>query len=124
MGANLRHFSINADDVEGARRFYKAVLDWEFEAWGPPEFYMVTTGEGGVQGSLQGRRELVPGERMVGIEGTFAVDDVDEVSRAVVAHGGRILMEKTRIAGVGDLVWFQDPAGNSLGVMRYDSEAE
>jgi predicted enzyme related to lactoylglutathione lyase len=84
----------------------------------------VTTGEGGVEGSLQGRRELVPGERMVGLEGTFAVDDVDEVSRAIVAHGGRILMEKTRIAGVGDLVWFQDPAGNALGVMRYDSEAE
>jgi predicted enzyme related to lactoylglutathione lyase len=36
VGANLRHFSINADDVEGARRFYELALGWEFEAWGRP----------------------------------------------------------------------------------------
>ena len=124
MGSNLQHFSINADDVEGTRRFYEAVLGWQFEAWGPPEFYRVTTGQGGVQGALQRRRELVEGQRMVGLEGTFSVEDVDEVARAVVANGGVILMEKTRIAGVGDLVWLQDPAGNALGVMRYDTEAE
>jgi uncharacterized protein len=124
MGANLGHFSINADDVETARRFYEAVLGWRFEAWGPPEFYQVTTGEGGVQGALQRRRELVEGQRMVGLEGTFAVDDIDEVVRAVVANGGVILMDKTRIAGVGDLVWFQDPDGNAVGVMRYDREAQ
>jgi uncharacterized protein len=124
VGANLQHFSINADDVEAARQFYGAVLGWQFEAWGPPDFYRVTTGEGGIQGALQRRRELVEGQRMVGLEGTFAVADVDEVARAVVANGGVILMEKTRIAGVGDLVWFQDPAGNALGVMRYDPEAE
>jgi hypothetical protein len=124
MGSNLQHFSINADDVEATRRFYEAVLGWQFEAWGPPEFYRVTTGQGGVQGALQRRRELVEGQRMVGLEGTFSVEDVDEVARAVVANGGVILMEKTRIAGVGDLVWLQDPAGNALGVMRYDTEAE
>ena len=124
MGSNLQHFSINADDVEATRRFYEAVLGWHFEAWGPPEFYRVTTGEGGVEGALQRRRELVEGQRMVGLEGTFSVEDVDEVARAVVANGGVILMEKTRIAGVGDLVWLQDPSGNALGVMRYDAEAE
>jgi uncharacterized protein len=117
-------FSINADDVEATRRFYEAVLGWQFEAWGPPEFYRVTTGEGGVQGALQRRRQLVDGQPMVGLEGTFGVDDVDEVARAVVANGGVVLMDKTRIAGVGDLVWFQDPAGNALGVMRYDPAAE
>jgi len=124
MAANLRHFSINADDVEATRQFYEAVLGWRFEAWGPPEFYRVTTGDGGVSGALQRRRELVEGQRMVGLEGTFGVDDVDAVARAVVANGGVILMDKTRIAGVGDLVWLQDPAGNAVGVMRYDTEAE
>jgi predicted enzyme related to lactoylglutathione lyase len=124
MGANLEFFSVNADDVESARRFYEAVLGWRFEAWGPPEFYLVTTGEGGIRGSVQRRRELVEGQRIVGLEGTFGVDDVDEVARAVVANGGVVLMEKTRIAGVGDLIWFQDPDGNALGAMRYDPEAE
>jgi len=124
MGANLRHFSINADDVEAVRRFYESVLGWTFEAWGPPEFYAVTTGEGGVSGSVQRRRELVPGERIGTVEATFAVDDVDAVAKAVVAHDGRVLAEKATIAGVGDLIWFQDPSGNVLGAMRYDSDAE
>ncbi|HEY7105306.1 MAG TPA: VOC family protein [Acidimicrobiia bacterium] len=123
MGANLQHFSINADDVEEARRFYEAVFGWQFQAWGPPEFYVVDTGEGGIEGSVQRRREIVPGERIVTLEATFGVEDVDAIARAVVEHGGRILMEKSTIVGVGDLIWFQDPAGNTLGAMRYDPEA-
>jgi predicted enzyme related to lactoylglutathione lyase len=124
MGANLSHFAINADDVEEARSFYEAVLGWAFTAWGPPDFYRVDTGDGGVRGALQRRRELVPGTPTVGFECSVAVDDVDEVARTVVANGGRILMEKTTIATVGDLIWFQDPAGNVVGAMRYDDRAE
>jgi predicted enzyme related to lactoylglutathione lyase len=52
------------------------------------------------------------------------VDDVDRAAHAVVANGGRILMEKTTITGVGDLIWFEDPAGNVTGAMRYDDAAE
>lgn len=120
MAANLHHFSINSDDVEAARHFYEGVFGWKFEPWGPPEFYAVNTGEGGIQGSLQRRREFVEGQRIVTVEATFAVDDVDAVARAVVANGGRIIMEKSTIVGVGDLIWFQDPDGNTLGAMRYD----
>ena len=36
----------------------------------------------------------------------------------------RILMEKTTITGVGDLIWIEDPAGNIVGAMRYDTAAE
>jgi uncharacterized protein len=49
-----------------------------------------------------------------------AVDDVD----TVVAAGGTVLMEKTTIAGVGDLVFFADPSGNVSGAMRYDPDAD
>ena len=31
---------------------------------------------------------------------------------------------KTTITGVGDLIWFEDPAGNVAGAMRYDDTAE
>jgi predicted enzyme related to lactoylglutathione lyase len=124
MGANLHHFTINADDVEEARRFYEVVFGWEFQAWGPPEFYVVRTGDGGIEGAVQRRREIVPGERIVTLEGTFAVDDVDEVAKAVVTNGGCIIMEKTTIVGVGDLIWFQDSSGNTLGAMRYERTAD
>jgi uncharacterized protein len=128
---NLAHFAINADDVDGVRRFYEAVFGWQFHAWGPPGFFQIQTGRdgsdtgsSGIRGALQQRRELVPGARTVGFECTFAVDDVDAVAKAVVEHGGEILMEKTTIAGVGDLVWFKDPDGNAAGAMQYDPGAE
>ena len=123
---NVRHFSINADDLPRARRFYEQVFGWAFQPWGPPGFFMIATGEseGRPLGSLQGRRELVPGLRLNGFECTIAVDDVDAVAAAVVAGGGRILMEKATIPGVGDLIFFEDPEGNVAGAMRYDVRAD
>jgi predicted enzyme related to lactoylglutathione lyase len=68
---------------------------------------------------LQARRELVPGQRTLGFEPTVSVDDVDRVVAAVEASGGTILMQKTTISGVGDLVFFADPSGNICGAMHY-----
>jgi len=123
---NVRHFAINADDLPRARSFYERVFAWRFEPWGPPGFFMIATGDGEVPlGSLQQRRELVPGKRMAGFECTIAVEqDVAEVAAAVTANGGRILMEKATIPGVGDLIFFEDPDGNVAGAMRYDRRAE
>ena len=125
---NVRHFAMNADDLPRARRFYERVFAWQFEPWGPPGFFMISTGaakESGVLGSLQKRRELVPGKRMTGYECTIAVeDDVEKIARAVKANGGRIVMEKATIPGVGDLIFFEDPEGNIAGAMRYDPKAE
>jgi predicted enzyme related to lactoylglutathione lyase len=121
---DIAHFAINADDVAATRRFYENVLGWRFSAWGPPDFYQITTSDGAtVRGALQRRRELVAGQRTVGFECTVAVPDVDVVAKAVAANGGRVVMEKTTIAGVGDLIFFADPSGNVAGAMRYDPDA-
>ncbi|MEA2599359.1 MAG: uncharacterized protein QOF89_351 [Acidobacteriota bacterium] len=127
MANDIRHFAINADDLARARRFYERVFTWRFEPWGPPGFFLIKTGtekEPGIQGALQGRRELVPGKRMIGYECSIAVDDVDQVAAAVRTNGGRVLMERTTIVGVGHLIFFEDPEGNVAGAMQYDSQAE
>ncbi len=126
MGNDLRHFAINADDLPRARRFYERVFGWRIEPWGPPGFFQIATSSRKERalGALQGRRELLPGQKMVGFECTFAVDDVDQVAKAVRENGGRILMEKTTIVGVGDLIFFVDTEGNVAGAMRYDASAE
>jgi predicted enzyme related to lactoylglutathione lyase len=127
MSNEVSHFAINADDLERARRFYQRVFGWRFEAWGPPGFFMISTGAADprVLGSLQKRRELLPGRPMIGFECTIGVEeDVEKTAAAVRANGGRIVMEKATIAGVGDLIWFQDPEGNVAGAMRYDPKAE
>jgi len=127
MANNIRHFAINADDVPRARQFYEKVFGWKFEAWGPPGFFLIHTGdekEPGIQGSLQGRRELVPGQRMTGFECSVSVDDVDVIAKAVVASGGKVIMPKVTIPTVGRLIYFQDPEGNVAGAMHYDADAK
>ena len=77
-----------------------------------------------MRGSLQRRRALAPGLKLNGLECTFAVDDVEKVTAAVRANGGRVLMERTILAGIGELIFFQDPEGNVAGAMRYDETVE
>ncbi len=118
----LAHFAINADDVERSRAFYSKVFGWKFNAWGPPGFYMI---EGsGVMGALQGRRELVKGTRTIGFECTLAVESIDATEKAVKAAGGKVVLERSVIVGVGTLMFFADLDGNVFGAMQYDASAE
>jgi hypothetical protein len=124
---NVAHFAINADDVPRAKRFYERVFGWRFSAWGPPNFYQIETGTGsdpGVRGALQKRRELVDGRPMIGFECTIAVDSIDATAKAVVANGGKTIMEKSTIVGVGTLMFFQDTEGNAFGAIQFDQRAE
>ena len=120
MPATLRHFAINADDVQRARRFYEQVFGWTFDPWGPPNFYQIKNAGTGFLGALQERRELVPEAKMLGYEVTMGVDDLEATMAAVVAAGGKILMQPYRIEGVGELIYFADTEGNLVGAMRYD----
>lgn len=127
MTANLSHFAINADDLDASRAFYEAVFGWTFTAWGPPGFYRIRTGteaDPGVDGALQERRQLLDDGPTRGLECTFAVDDVDATRAAALAAGGGVLMERFTIAGVGHLVFVEDPDGNPIGAMQYDPAAE
>ena len=125
--SNVAHFSINADDLKRAQSFYKGVFDWKFEPGGPPGFYMINTGDDSgprILGSLQGRREIVPGQRMIGYECTISVPSISKAMAGIKEHGGKLVMQKTVIAGVGSLVFFEDTEGNVAGAMQYDKNAE
>src|SRR5262245_56753409 len=113
MSNHISFFAINADNVTRARAFYETVFDWSFEPWGQPGFYLIRTGEGAeVGGGLQERRELVPGQKMVGFECTIDVDDIDAAIRAIEANGGRSATPKFHIPTVGTVAYFFDTEGN------------
>jgi predicted enzyme related to lactoylglutathione lyase len=124
MPNNLASFSIHADDVQRARRFYEAVFAWTFEPWGPPDFYLIHTGDAaspGIQGLLHKRRRPRAEGDSNAFECTIAVDDVDVISAAVKTGGGRITMEKSAIPTVGEVIYFEDTEGNVVGAMKYES---
>src|SRR5258705_10474547 len=112
MPNNVKHFAVHADDVDRARKFYESVLGWQFTPWGPPNFYLIRTGtdgDPGVQGALQGRRDVVPGKPMFGYECSIGVDSVDDTIAAVEANGGRDCTPEVDSPTAGPRIFFEDP---------------
>jgi predicted enzyme related to lactoylglutathione lyase len=124
MPVTLRHFAIECNDVERAKKFYETVFGWSIRPWGPPGFFQVfaAKGDGTPIGALQERREPLSGTGNRGCECTFGVEDVDVTLKAVVASGGAVLMPKFHLEGIGDLVFFADTEGNRIGAMRYEAD--
>ncbi len=123
MAYNIVHFAIHADDVERARGFYEAVFGWRFEAWGPPGFYDVVTGDGdrpGIHGALQARDEPLTGTGTRGFVCTVAVEDLAEIRERVMANGGSITYEEIEVPTVGTLTQFVDTEGNEVAAMVYE----
>ena len=124
MPNNLASFAIHADDVPRAIAFYTAVFGWRFEAWGPPGFFLIHTGDDvqpGIQGLMHQRMAPKGDGGPNCFECTIAVSDVDAISALVIAHGGTVVMPKASIPTVGDVIYFLDPEGNRVGAMRYET---
>lgn len=120
MAGTLRHFAINADDMDRARGFYGAVFGWTFTPWGPPGFYQTRDAGEGLLGALQQRRDWGD-RRLHSFETTIGVEDIQAALAAVAANGGRVLMPSYRIDGVGEIGYFEDPEGNICGIAQYEA---
>lgn len=123
--AHVAHFAVNANDMERAKTFYAAAFGWSFQAFGPPGFYMIqgAGGPAGMYASLQQRREIVPGKPIYGLECSLSVENSEKAEAAIKKAGGKIVMPRTVIAGVGKLFFFEDTEGNIMGAMEYDAAA-
>jgi uncharacterized protein len=38
---NITHFAVRAENVGRAKKFYETVFGWQFQEWGPPDFYLI-----------------------------------------------------------------------------------
>lgn len=119
MPNDLAHFAIHAQDCERAKKFYEAVFQWQFNAWGPPGFWLIQTTKGAVGGSLQQRQQPVTGKGMIGFECTIGVENVEAIAAAIEKAGGKVTMKPYTIEHVGTLIQFEDTEGNSVSAMQY-----
>jgi predicted enzyme related to lactoylglutathione lyase len=60
---------------------------------------------------------------MIGYECTIAVENIDQVIRAIEANGGRLAAPKSRIPTVGTVAYFFDPEGNVAAVIQRERHA-
>jgi predicted enzyme related to lactoylglutathione lyase len=116
------HFEIPADNPERAEKFYSETFGWKFQKWaGPQDYWPVTTGpneQPGINGGLLRRPH--PGAPVVN---TIQVEDLNKSLEAVAKHGGKTVVPRMAIPGVGHLAYCQDTEGNTLGVMQPDTSA-
>lgn len=117
------HFEIPAGDPERAAAFYRRAFGWKIERWaGPVEYWLVTTGpdgQAGINGGLM-RRE----PPYSGTTNTVDVESVDRAMTAVQDAGGKLVIPKMPIPGIGYLAYCQDTEGNLFGMMQRDANAK
>jgi hypothetical protein len=61
---------------------------------------------------------------VIGFECSITVDDADAAALAVQANGGKIVLPKTAIPGVGWVVKFLDTEGNLVCAIQFDQAAK
>jgi hypothetical protein len=113
---------VSADDPDRASQFYERVFGWNIQKWGGPKDYrLISTGaadQPGINGGIFKR------EGQVNYVNTIDVPSVDEFVAKVTEHGGKEVVPKTAIPGVGQLVYCQDTEGNVFGILEAESEAQ
>ncbi|MDM7911829.1 MAG: VOC family protein [Methanotrichaceae archaeon] len=114
------HFDISADQPERAVKFYTEVFGWKIQKWeGPMDYWLIYTGEGpGIDGGLSKR--MSPSDTTIN---TIGVPSIDEYTAKIEKSGGKVVMPKTAIAGIGWFASCKDTEGNTFGIMEEDSSA-
>ena len=122
MKNKLSHFAIYIDDIERAQNFYGKIFNWKFNTYGPSDFMQIqTSDESGSEliGALQARKYSPLEANIIGFECTINVQSIDKCIANVEENGGKIVLPKSEIPGVGHIAKFMDTEGNLVAVMEY-----
>ena len=115
------HFEIPVDDPDRATKFYQQAFGWKVQKWdGPMDYWMVSTGASnpGIDGAFTRRGQVSTTTNTVGVE------SVDASLAAITGAGGKALIPKTPIPGVGYFAYCMDTEGNMFGIMQPDTSAK
>lgn len=143
------HFDMSADDPERAIKFYSEVFGWKFKAMETPEpteemkakmkemfgdlsqedmdYWLIEGGPEdapGINGGLSRRRKPLADGGHDAFICTIDVDDIDEAAKKVENAGGKILMPKMAITGVGWHIQFEDTEKNVVQMLQADEQAK
>ena len=107
------HLELSAKDPAAASKFYAELAGWKIEH--DPQFsYYQFSAEGGPGGGFvepDGKRynvgDVIP---------YLGTDDIDATLKKAVSLGGKVLLPKTEIPGMGWYAFFADPTGNRIGL--------
>ncbi len=123
------HFEIPANDAEKLKEFYGELFGWTIEKYpGPTEYYLLGTVPVdertmmpirlGVNGGLYLRKDSAVPD-MAKPTNYISVESVEEYSKKIGALGGKIVVPKMEIPGLGWWALALDLEGNRFGILEY-----
>jgi predicted enzyme related to lactoylglutathione lyase len=114
MGNPICHWELMVTDVEKAKAFYGRVFDWKFTDMGMGGYWFIDAGKepGG------GMMAKPPSAPRCALSQYFLVDSIDDTLAKVAAGGGKTVVTKTEIPGMGHFAMFTDPDGIVVGVFE------
>jgi predicted enzyme related to lactoylglutathione lyase len=116
MGRPVVHWEIWSENPERISKFYQRVFDWDIRSIPELNYHLVETGgTGGINGGImKPQKGPWPGKLAFYID----VDDLDAYAAKIKQAGGKIVVDKMDVPGVGQLSLFEDPDGRVLGMWK------
>lgn len=123
--ANIAYFDIPADNVDRAKHFYQTLLGWKIAPTKAPldpikvaatQYQDILTGP--AQEGTMNMGGLYKRQMTETIKNYIQVEDIDKVLAKVEKLGGKIVMPKEDIPGVGLVAIILDTEGNGIGLWK------
>lgn len=121
---SIVHFEIPVDDMQGAKKFYSEAFGWEIRTdkmpgggdynsaiTTPMDENFTPKKPGTMNGALIERTAKLKDPVI-----TVKVDSIEEAFKKVEKAGGKIVMPKGEVPGMGEYAYIADPAGNVIGL--------
>jgi hypothetical protein len=107
------HIEFAARDPKAAGKFYADLFGWKVEDMPQMNYVTFAAGEGPGGGFPAVDDQMVKaGDVLVYI----SVEDIEATLTRVEKLGGKPLLPKTEIPGIGWFAFFADPTGNRVGL--------
>ena len=116
MGQPVVHWELWSKEPEKVSSFYAKVFGWDIQHIPALNYHMVQTGgQGGINGGIMKPQDGPwPGNMAFYVQ----VDDLDAFATKIKDAGGKMLVEKMDVPGVGQLSLFEDIDKRVLGMFK------
>jgi len=116
---SIVHVELSAQDLKTASEFYAKLFGWKMEAMPEMDYAMFDAepGPGGGFPKVDGEMYKA-GDVIVYV----STDDIEASLAKAEELGGKTLLPKTEIPGMGWFAFFSDPTGNRVGLFKSKDE--
>ena len=112
---HIVHVDIPTTQGKESAEFYAKTFDWKLEHAPEFDYWMFSTEGGPGGGFMQADEQGATVNQVLVYIGT---DDIEASLASVEANGGKTILPKTEIPGIGWYAIFSDPTGNQLALYK------